>query len=283
MSNVINTVTDKIIIRPCETFQELTACVDLQVEVWGYSDGDVIPRRAFIVTQKIGGQVFGAFDLGLPGAASNGDAGSLIGFAMALPGIRNGDGYLHSHMLAVRDAYRNRGIGRRLKLAQRAEALARNIQLMEWTFDPLEVKNAYLNIRRLGVIVRRYTPDFYGASSSRLQAGMPTDRLHAEWWMNSPRVNGALSGNLPLTEVKETIGIPAEIAKWKKSSDLTQALAVQSRVREQFQSAFARGMAAIGFEQDVEGNGIYQLGIAEVDVPHNGTDLIKVRSEIHEN
>ena len=108
---------------------------------------------------------------------------------------------------------------------------------------------------------------------------MPTDRLHAEWWMNSPRVQGALSGNLPLTEVKETIRIPAEIGKWKKSSDLTQALAVQSKVREQFQSAFASGMAAIGFEQDVDGNGIFQLGIAEVDVPRNGPDLIKVRSE----
>jgi predicted GNAT superfamily acetyltransferase len=268
VSNVPTTVTEYIIVRPCETFQELTACVDLQIEVWGYSDGDVIPKRAFIVTQKIGGQVFGAFDIRLPGAAPKGDEKSLIGFAMALPGIRNGHGYLHSHMLAVRDAYRNRGIGKRLKLAQRAEALARNIQLMEWTFDPLEVKNAYLNIRRLGVIVRRYTPDFYGTSSSRLQAGMPTDRLHAEWWMNSTRVNGALSGNLPLIEVKETIGIPAEIAEWKKSSDLNQALAVQSKVREHFQSAFARGMAAIGFEQDVEGNGIFQLGIAEADFPY---------------
>ncbi len=268
MTTVIETATDNILVRPCGTFAELTACVDLQIEVWGYSDGDVIPRRAFVVTQKIGGQVFGAFDLRLPGASPNGDAESLIGFAMALPGIRNGHGYLHSHMLAVRDAYRNRGIGRSLKLAQRAEALARNIHLMEWTFDPLEIKNAYLNIRRLGAIVRRYTHDFYGISTSRLQAGMPTDRLHAEWWMNSARVEGALSGNLPVIDVNETIRIPAEIAKWKKSSDLTQALAVQSKVREQFQDAFARGMAAIGFEQDVEGNGTYQLGIAELEVPH---------------
>jgi predicted GNAT superfamily acetyltransferase len=266
VSNVLDTVTNNILVRPCGTFEELTACVDLQIEVWGYADGDVIPRRVFIVTRKIGGQVFGAFDLNLPGTSPEGDPSNLIGFAMALPGIRNGNGYLHSHMLAVRDAYRNRGIGRRLKLAQRAEALARNIQLMEWTFDPLEVKNAYLNIRRLGVIVRRYTPDFYGASSSRLQAGMPTDRLHAEWWMNSTRVVGALSGKLPVTDLKEKIHIPSEIAKWKKSSDLTQALAVQSRVREQFQSAFTRGMAVIGFEQDLDGNGIFQLGIPELDV-----------------
>lgn len=270
MSKVTYTVTDNILVRPCETFQELAACVDLQIEVWGYSDGDVIPRRVFIVTQRIGGQVFGAFDVTLPGTPSKGDATSLIGFAMALPGIRNGHGYLHSHMLAVRENYRNLGIGKRLKLAQREEALGRGIQLMEWTFDPLEAKNAYLNIHRLGAIVRRYTPDFYGVSSSRLQAGMPTDRLHAEWWMNSARVEGALSGKLRLTEVIETIRIPAEIAKWKKSSDLTQALAVQSKVREQFQSAFARGMAVIGFEKDLEGNGSFQLGIAEVNGPQIG-------------
>jgi predicted GNAT superfamily acetyltransferase len=104
---------------------------------------------------------------------------------------------------------------------------------------------------------------------------MPTDRLHAEWWMNSTRVEEALSGKLPVTEVKETIRIPVEIAKWKKSSDLTQALAVQSKVREQFQSAFAHGMAAIGFEQDVEGNGIFQLGIAEVDIPHTGPTSLR--------
>jgi predicted GNAT superfamily acetyltransferase len=275
VNTVLNTVTDNIIIRPCETFHELAACVDLQIEVWGYSDGDVIPRRAFIVTQKIGGQVFGAFDLGLAGAGSNGDARSLIGFAMALPGIRNGIGYLHSHMLGVRDTYRNRGIGRRLKLAQRTEALARNIQLMEWTFDPLEIKNSYMNIRRLGVIVRRYTHDFYGVSSSRLQAGMPTDRLHAEWWMNSTRVEGALSGNLPLIEVQETIRVPAEIGKWKKSSDLTQALAVQSKVRELFQSAFTRGMAVIGFEKDVEANGVFQLGIAEADGPRTAPTSLR--------
>jgi predicted GNAT superfamily acetyltransferase len=270
VSKVTYTVTDNILVRPCETFQELAACVDLQIEVWGYSDGDVIPRRVFIVTQRIGGQVFGAFDVTLPGTPSKGDATSLIGFAMALPGIRNGHGYLHSHMLAVRENYRNLGIGKRLKLAQREEALGRGIQLMEWTFDPLEAKNAYLNIHRLGAIVRRYTPDFYGVSSSRLQAGMPTDRLHAEWWMNSARVEGALSGKLRLTEVIETIRIPAEIAKWKKSSDLTQALAVQSKVREQFQSAFARGMAVIGFEKDLEGNGSFQLGIAEVNGPQIG-------------
>jgi predicted GNAT superfamily acetyltransferase len=260
--NVTVTGADSIVIRSCNSLDELTACVDLEIEVWGYSDGDVIPRRSFIVTQEIGGQVFGAFDISLHGSTPNGDAGNLIGFAMSMPGIRNSNGYLHSHMLAVRERYRNLGIGQRLKLVQREDALARNIALMEWTFDPLEIKNAHLNIRRLGVIVRRYTADFYGGSSSRLQAGLPTDRLHAEWWMNSSRVKGVLSGNLPVTDIVSTIEIPAEIAVWKNSTDLTQALAVQSKTKEAFQNAFARGLAVVGFVRDIQGNGVFQLGIA---------------------
>src|SRR5205807_6359307 len=127
------------------------------------------------------GQVIGAFD---------GDL--VIGFAMAFPGYKAGRPYLHSHMLAVLPEYRNAGLGRRLKLAQRQEALSRGFDLMEWTFDPLEIKNAHLNIVRLGAIARRYQPDFYGPSSSPLQGGLPTDRLYAEWWLRSPRVRSVL-------------------------------------------------------------------------------------------
>ncbi len=159
------------------TLEQFERCVVLQLEVWGYSDGDVIPRRVFVVAQRIGGQVIGAFD---------GD--TIVGFAMSLPGYRNGKPYLHSHMLAVLPEYRNVGLGRRLKLAQRDDAIARGFDLMEWTFDPLEIKNAHLNIARLGAISRRYQPDFYGPSSSPLQGGLPTDRLYAEWWLRSPRV-----------------------------------------------------------------------------------------------
>jgi predicted GNAT superfamily acetyltransferase len=257
------TVTNRIVIRPCEGFDELTACVDLQIRVWGYSGGDVIPRRSFVVTQHIGGQVFGAFDVSLPGSAVQGDAGSLVGFAMAMPAIRNSHSYLHSHMLAVSPAYRNQGIGMRLKLKQREEALARNISLMEWTFDPMVVKNAYLNIRRLGAIVRRYTPDFYGGSSSQLQAGLPTDRLHAEWWMNSSRVEGALSGNLQTTRVLATIVVPAEVEALRSGENPARAVEVQTQIRRQFLQAFSNGLTVLGFIKDVHGDGVFQLGIAE--------------------
>jgi predicted GNAT superfamily acetyltransferase len=162
-------------------------------------------------------------------------------------------------MLAVLPQVRNSGIGRRLKLYQRQEALSRSISLMEWTFDPLEIKNAFLNIHRLGVIVRSYTPNFYGVSSSRLQAGLPTDRLHAEWWMDSERVRAILSGS-PYTppEILETITVPHAVAEWKASS-VSRAEAVQSEIRERFLSAFARGLAVIGFRVDSEGNGIFEL------------------------
>lgn len=266
----------EILIRHCSGFEELDACVQLQIDVWGYSDGDVIPRRVFTVTQKIGGQVLGAFDV----TGGRGDVSEhLVGFAMALPAVREnpppnaGEGlngapdagleaYLHSHMLAVNPEYRNSGIGRRLKLAQREDAVARGFRLMEWTFDPLEIKNAFLNIHRLGAIVRRYTPNFYGVSSSRLQGGLPTDRLHAEWWMQSERVKAVLAGKATEpVRVEQTITVPREIYEWKSSAaDHTRALEVQTGNRQLFLDAFARGLAVIGFRTDAKGNGTYELG-----------------------
>src|SRR6185437_7078816 len=179
----MSVVERNIRINPLTSFEQFERCIVLQLEIWGYSDGDVVPRRVFTVASRIGGQVIGAFD---------GD--TIVGFAMSLPGYRDGHCYLHSHMLAVLPDYRNAGLGRRLKLAQRDDAILRGFDLMEWTFDPLEIKNAYLNIARLGAVVRRYQPDFYGPSSSPLQGGLPTDRLYAEWWLRSPRVTGLLSG-----------------------------------------------------------------------------------------
>jgi predicted GNAT superfamily acetyltransferase len=245
-----------VILRPCQGIDEMDGCVQLQIDTWGYNDGDVIPRRMFIVAQRIGGQVMGAFD----------SAGNMVGFAMALPGIKaakqpggSPTPYLHSHMLAVLRRFRNGGIGRHLKLYQRREALSRGVRLMEWTFDPLEIKNAFLNIHRLGVIVRSYTPDFYGVSSSRLQAGLPTDRLHAEWWMESERVQAILNGS-PYSPpaIQETISVPHAVSEWKASS-VSRAQAVQSENRERFLAAFGRGLAVAGFSVDSEGNGTFEL------------------------
>ena len=257
-----------ILIRECSGFEELEACVQMQVETWGYDQADVIPRKAFLVMQKIGGQIIGAFDTSLPGTSPQGEPRSLVGFAMSLPGVKspekNGDQpqpYLHSHMLAVREAWRNRGVGAQLKLEQRREALARGIRRMEWTFDPLEIKNAFLNIHKLGAVVCGYRVNFYGVSSSRLQGGLPTDRLLAEWHLDSPRVQAILAGNPAAYHIEERIQVPASIYQWKASErDRERALAVQLENRLKFQQAFSRGLAVLGFVRDALGNGIFELG-----------------------
>jgi len=244
-------------IAPVTKLAEFESCVEVQLAVWGYSDSDVVPKRVFIVAQRIGGQVLGAF------------AGEmLVGFAMALPGYRDGKPYLHSHMLAVLPEYRNAGLGRRLKLAQRDDALARGFDLMEWTFDPLEIKNAHLNIARLGAIARRYLRNIYGPSTSPLQGGLPTDRLIVEWWLRSARVRRALGEEVldietaPASEeVAERIDVPCVIHDWKRDPERrTLAESLQTRNRLILESAFARGLAVTGYERRDNGDGFFLLG-----------------------
>jgi predicted GNAT superfamily acetyltransferase len=275
---------DSIEIRACEGLDELEACVRLQVETWGYDAADVIPRRAFLVAQKIGGQVLGAFEKagkreqgegraekGIEGGPVLGRPEELVGFAFSLPGVKSKEGnaspYLHSHMLAVKDAYRNRGIGVELKLSQRREALARGIRKMEWTFDPLEIKNALINIHRLGAIVSSYRVNFYGLSSSRLQGGLETDRLVAEWYLDSPRVRARVDRR-PAGKfaVERRIVIPAALSEWK-AAEVSRgcAKAVQLENRRTFQEAFNEGMTVLGFLRDADGNGIFELGRIPTD------------------
>jgi predicted GNAT superfamily acetyltransferase len=238
--------------------KDFEQCVNVQLEVWGYSDGDLIPKRVFIVASSIGGQVIGAFD-----------GESMVGFAMSLPGYRDGRAYLHSHMLAVLPGYRNGGLGRRLKLAQRQDALKRGFDRMEWTFDPLEIKNAHLNIARLGAIVRRYMPDFYGPSTSPLQGSLPTDRLVAEWWLRSPRVilvlGESVPGNPPENQgisgkAVERIAVPAAVYEWKRNPEQRSlALSLQTSNRLALQEAFGRGLAVTGYERSPQGDGCFLL------------------------
>jgi predicted GNAT superfamily acetyltransferase len=240
-----------VVIRSCHEMQEYEACLALQRQVWGFADEDLVPTRLFIVAHKIGGQVIGAFD---------GD--KLVAFALGIPGNRNGHLYMHSHMLAVDAAYRNAGLGRQVKLFQREDALSRGVELIEWTFDPLEIKNAYLNIEKLGAIARRYTINQYGIVSSALQGGLPTDRLTAEWWLKSKRVEAVLAGSAhPAVRSEMAIEVPAEIYGWKASpAHRQQALEVQQRNRMQFLEAFDKGLAVLAFERDAHGNGKYVLG-----------------------
>jgi predicted GNAT superfamily acetyltransferase len=254
-----------ITIRHCATLEEYQQCVALQREVWGWDDEDLIPRRFFVVAKKIEGQVIGAFEppehpaAGLWQEPAESSAGKMIGFCLAVPAFHGEVRYLHSHMLAVLPEYRRAGVGRRLKLEQRRDALARGIRLIEWTFDPLEWQNAVFNLNRLGAIARRYVPNQYGISSSPLHRGLPTDRLIAEWWLDSPRV-AALAENRPAEEVpaSDRIEFPLDIlAAYDKKHDRLAEL--QRELRRRFEIAFRNGLAVLGF--GVSGStGMYQLG-----------------------
>jgi predicted GNAT superfamily acetyltransferase len=166
--------------------------------------------------------------------------------------------YLHSHMLGVLPEYRDAGVGRRLKLRQRADALARGIDLVEWTFDPLEIKNAFFNIERLGAIVRRYVENEYGATSSPLHGGLPTDRCVAEWWICSPRVEALIAGRKLPRRVEERIAVPLDIERMRRE-DPERARAIQRANAVQFQRCFERGLAVSSFERTAT-EGIYLLG-----------------------
>ncbi len=240
-----------MVIRKCHSLEEMSACVALQREVWNFSDAELLPLRMFVVAEKIGGQVIGGFD-----------DGRMVGFAFSLPGVRGGHPYLHSQMLAVRREYRNAWLGRQIKLFQRQDALAQGFELIEWTFDPLEIKNSYLNIERLGAIARRYNVNQYGITSSPLQGGLPSDRLVAEWWLKSKRVENLLrpAPRAPF-EILKTVPVPAEIYDWKASPGTrVRASGVQESNRRDFLQAFSEGLAVLGYERDQQGNGNFLLG-----------------------
>ena len=247
-----STAAAALAIRKCESLEEMRSAFSLQREVWQFSDAELVPIRVFVLANKIGGHVIGAFD-----------QQEMVSFALAIPGYRNGHAYLHSHMLAVRTQYRNSGLGRRMKLYQREDALARGFELMEWTFDPLEIKNAYFNIERLGAIARRYNVDQYGITSSPLHGGLPSDRMVAEWWMKSRRVQAVLErGHRPPFETQAHIQVPAEIYEWKSTpASRAQALALQLANRDQLLRAFAEGLSVLGYERSDRGDGRFLLGV----------------------
>lgn len=225
----------EIEVRMCSDFAEYQQCVRMQEVVWGKDL--VVGTSMFVVAHHTGGQVIGAFD-----------GQVMVGFTMALAGARQGKPFLHSHMTAVLEEYRDRGVGRRLKLFQRQEALKRGIGLVEWTFDPLELKNAYFNLVRLGAVARRLIPNCYGVTDSPLHAGLPTDRLVAEWWLDSERVKNILADSpLPTKGPVARISLPADLGQIK-SRDRDAGARIQSAAREQFQKYFRSGCVATSLE-----------------------------------
>lgn len=219
-------------IRDLTTDADFREAVALQKAIWGFNDEDLLPVRFFVVASKIGGQVFSAFD-----------GGRMIGFCLAIPGLKpDNSPYLHSHMLGILPEYRDSGLGAKLKFRQRDLARARRIHLIEWTFDPLETRNAWFNIRKLGAIVRRYARNQYGITSSPLTGGLPTDRMVAEWRIDAPR---------PAVPTVAEIAIPMDIGEIRQS-ETTRAAGIQSEIADKFEAAFARGLTVIDVSRDAE-------------------------------
>jgi predicted GNAT superfamily acetyltransferase len=238
-------------IRQLSNLDEFEEVLRLQQVIWGFADAELLPLRFLVVVSKVGGHVFGAYDMGQSPPA-------MVGFCFAIPGVKPpGRPYLHSHMLGVLPAYHNAGIGRRLKLRQREEALTRGIELIEWTFDPMELKNAFLNIERLGAIVRRYSENQYGVTQSPLHGGLPTDRCIAEWWLRSPRVCATLAGEKVEHHPDGSIAYPADIAQIR-SQEPERARDIQKSNAEKFLHAFECGLAVTGFVR-TETEGTYLL------------------------
>ena len=244
---------DDFLIRECVSLGELDNCVRLQREVFGLPDLEVSPQRHLIVSRHAGGWTLGAF----AGEPSQPDR--LVGFVHHLAAVRGNDIFGYSHMMAVAVDYQNKGVGARLKWTQRERAMAEGRSRIKWTWDPMQARNAHFNLNRLGVTVSSYAENFYGTDYSANPAvkrdeprGIDSDRLFAEWQLQSARVTAlALAGSQPdkLTVSAAPameIVIPANWTGMVKDEPAL-ARAEQLRVRSEFQKAFAAGLVAAGF------------------------------------
>jgi len=258
-----------LIIRDLTTIEECRQVAALEKDIWGYTDAeDVVPPPVLIVSIKRGGVLLGAFD----------ERGELKGFVYSIPAVKDGRLTQWSHMLGVTRDARDAGLGLRLKLAQRDRSLAMGIDLIEWTYDPLQALNAHLNLTKLGVVVEEYEENIYGVSSSPLHAGSPTDRFVAEWRLSAPhverRINNAGLGLVrdasvqaaPLVNPSRQTGrwlapgpadfsqdaprllveIPVGVAELQLD-DPALALEWRLATREIFQTCFSRGYRVVDF------------------------------------
>jgi predicted GNAT superfamily acetyltransferase len=232
-----NLIASRFQFRPCTTLSEFEECVRIQQAVWKFDDLETVPSDIFIVAQKSGGQIIGAFD-----------GERQVGFTLAFMAAHDREIYLHSHFAAVLPEFQGAGVGRLLKLAQREDALRRGIRRIEWTFDPLALMNAHFNLNRLGAVIRRYVPNFYGVTSSPLHGNIPTDRFIAEWWLDSEHVKRTVAGEEkpPAGELRR-ITIPRNTTELLRSGS-AEAGEIQSRIRSEFLESFGAGFVAVGVE-----------------------------------
>lgn len=243
-------LSSEISIRQIESFSELRAVEEMQKEVWGVPDLDVVPLTHLIAAKAAGGVLLGAFD-----------GQTLVGFVYGFVAEEDGEMAHHSHMLAVKHAYRNFNLGHKLKLAQREEVLAQGINLITWTFDPLQSLNAYFNFTKLGVISDRYVINFYGEEATSFLHQTGTDRFWVKWLLTSDRVVQRLNTSKPALENptdKLLIEIPGDINALVNESP-EAAYEWRLRTRHQFTQAIEAGYVVRDFYREA-GKGVYILG-----------------------
>ena len=261
--------------RDLHDIEDYRKVIDLERQIWGYTDMvDVVTLPVFIITVKRGAILIGAFDA----------AGQMIGFVYSIVGVKNGRPMQWSHMAGVLPEYRNRGLGRELKLAQRERAIANGFELIEWTFDPLQAANAHLNFAKLGAVSDEYAVNIYGESSSALHRGTPTDRLVVQWNIREAHVERRIEGSrvpvraedaarapvvsrrgldLNIDERRVWVEIPVGFTEIQQQTP-ERALEWRLQTREIFQTYFARGFRAVDFELNREhGKGRYLLARPE--------------------
>src|SRR5215213_132965 len=235
-------------IRECTTIEEFDRCVALQREAFGLPDLELSPRRHLIVSRQAGGWTLGAFV-----------ADRMVGFVHHLAAVRgHNEIFGYSHVMAVAKDYQNKGVGARLKWAQCERALREGRKVIQWTWDPMMTRNAHFNLNRLGATVQAYLADFYGVDYGADRAederpGLPSDRLSASWNIDSARVHALAKGTEAPFAGKRvaTIAIPTD---WNAlvQRDVQRAREEQTRVREEFQRAFAEQLICAGFERSQE-------------------------------
>jgi predicted GNAT superfamily acetyltransferase len=240
---------DGIQIRECITIDEFDRCIRLQREVFGLPELEISPRRHLIVSRQAGGWTLGAFV-----------AEQLVGFVHHMAAVHEHTIFGYSHMMAVTSEYQNKGVGARLKWSQRERAISEGRSFIKWTWDPMQARNAYFNLSRLGVTARSYAANFYGTDyvTSPLPAGVPapgidSDRLFAEWHLQSARVMKLAQGATPSIDkpAVKTVPIPADWSSLCKQ-DPRAARQEQLRVRAEFQNAFATGLVCGGFDRSTD-------------------------------
>jgi predicted GNAT superfamily acetyltransferase len=230
--------TATVTIQAIDDVAEMRAVEELQKEVWGIPDIEVVPLTQLVAAKEAGGTLIGAFDMDV-----------LVGFVYGFPSFEYGQAAHHSHMLAVKPAYRNLDLGRRLKLAQREHVMAQGIAVMTWTFDPLQSLNAHFNFRKLGVVADRYLPDFYGAEAASFLHQTGTDRLWVSWWLTSDHVKRTIAGDRTGLPGDISIEIPGDINSVQQQDPRT-ALEWREKTRRAFTDAIKAGYVVVGFTRE---------------------------------